>query len=134
MELMHMGLSYFKMVLSTLMAFIGHVFAFKSVGLSLISVLIQVAQFIMTLKRSKESQPTAYKVVETQWHTTPAETSYGGGYGGGAYNGGGAYGGGGGAYGGGGGAYGGVQSKSGYGPVAPSAYAAPSVQPVRRRR
>lgn len=76
MEAMHMGLSYVKMVLSTLMAAIGHVFAFKSVGLSLISVLIQIAQFIMVLKKNRDSQPPSYKIVETPWHTSPTE-SYG---------------------------------------------------------
>ncbi|XP_003244235.1 uncharacterized protein LOC100573101 [Acyrthosiphon pisum] len=76
MEMMHMGLSYVKMMLSTLMAAIGHVFAFKSVGLSLISVLIQIAQFIMVLKKNRESQPPSYKIVETPWHTSPTE-SYG---------------------------------------------------------
>ncbi|KAL4154520.1 hypothetical protein QTP88_000379 [Uroleucon formosanum] len=76
MEMMHMGLSYVKMMLSTLMAAIGHLFAFKSVGLSLISVLIQIAQFIMVLKKNRESQPPSYKIVETPWHTSPTE-SYG---------------------------------------------------------
>lgn len=74
MEMMHMGLSYVKMMLSTLMAAIGHVFAFKSVGLSLISVLIQIAQFIMVLKKNRESQPPSYKIVETPWHTSPTES------------------------------------------------------------
>ncbi|XP_025191814.1 uncharacterized protein LOC112592057 [Melanaphis sacchari] len=76
MEAMHVGLSYVKMMLNTLMAVIGHVFAFKSVGLSLISVLIQIAQFVMTLKKNRESQPPSYKIVETPWHTSPTE-SYG---------------------------------------------------------
>lgn len=76
MEAMQMGLSYVKMVLSTLMAAIGHVFAFKSVGLSLISVLIQIAQFVMVLKKNRDSQPPSYKIVETPWHTSPTE-SYG---------------------------------------------------------
>lgn len=76
MEAMHVGLSYIKMVLSTLMAAIGHVFAFKSVGLSLISVLIQIAQFIIALKKDKENQPPSYKIIETPWHTAPTE-SYG---------------------------------------------------------
>ncbi|CAI6355820.1 unnamed protein product [Macrosiphum euphorbiae] len=76
MEMMHMGLSYVKMMLSTLMAAIGHLFAFKGVGLSLISVLIQIAQFIMVLKKNRESQPPSYKIIETPWHTSPTE-SYG---------------------------------------------------------
>lgn len=70
MEMMHMGLSYVKMVIATFMSIIGHLFAFKSVGLTLISVLIQIAQFVMVLKKNKESQPT-YKIVETPWHTAP---------------------------------------------------------------
>ncbi|XP_025419737.1 uncharacterized protein LOC112690045 isoform X2 [Sipha flava] len=79
-EAMHMGLNYVKMVISTLMAAIGHVLAFKGVGLALISVLIQVAQLIMTLKKSKDSHPPSYKIIETPWHTTPTESfgSYGG--------------------------------------------------------
>lgn len=77
MAAMHMGLSYIKMVISTIMAAIGHVFAFKSVGLSLISVLIQIAQFVMTLKKNKESQPPSYKIVETPWHTASPTESYG---------------------------------------------------------
>lgn len=75
-EMLHMGLSFVKMIISTLGAAIGHVFAFKSVGLSLISVLIQIAQFIMVLKKNKDSQPPSYKIVETPWHTSPTE-SYG---------------------------------------------------------
>lgn len=75
-EMLHMGLGFVKMVLSTLMAAIGHVFAFKSVGLSLISVLIQIAQFVMVLKKNRDSQPPSYKIVETPWHTSPTE-SYG---------------------------------------------------------
>lgn len=75
-EMLHMGLSFVKMVLGTLTAAIGHVFAFKSVGLSLISVLIQIAQFIMVLKKNRDSQPPSYKIVETPWHTSPTE-SYG---------------------------------------------------------
>lgn len=75
-EMLHMGLSFVKMILGTLTAAIGHVFAFKSVGLSLISVLIQIAQFIMVLKKNKDSQPPSYKIVETPWHMSPTE-SYG---------------------------------------------------------
>lgn len=101
MEAMHMGLSYIKMVVSTLMAFIGHIFAFKAVALTLISVLIQITQFVMALKKDKESHAPAYKVVETPWHTAPNEQSYG-------------------SY----GSYGGGNAKAGYaGTVAPSPYA-----------
>lgn len=89
MEMMHIGLSYIKIVISTLMAIIGHIFAFKSVSLALISVFIQVAQFIMTLKKTKEGYQyalPAYKVVENPWHTSSTESfssygSYGGGHG-----------------------------------------------------
>lgn len=80
MEMMHMGLSYVKMVLATFMSIIGHIFAFKSVGLTLISVLIQIAQFIMVLKKNKESHPPTYKIVETPWHTQAPPESYGGSY------------------------------------------------------
>lgn len=79
MELMHMGLSYIKMVLATFMSMVSHIFAFKSVGLTLIGVLIQIAQFVMTLKKHKESQPPppVYKIVETPWHTQAPPEHYG---------------------------------------------------------
>jgi len=88
MEMMHMGLSYVKMILSTFMSVIGHIFAFKSTTLTLIGVLIQIAQFVMALKKHKESVPLpTYKIVETPWHTQVAPENYGaygayGGYGG----------------------------------------------------
>lgn len=79
MEAMHMGLTYIKMVISTLMSAIGHIFAFKAVGLTLISVLIQVAQFVMMLKKDKESHPPTFihsKVVENPYHS-PQPDPYG---------------------------------------------------------
>ncbi|VVC29712.1 Hypothetical protein CINCED_3A014090 [Cinara cedri] len=88
MEALHMGLNYIKMIISTLMAAVGHLIAFKGVGLALISVIIQIAQFIMVLKKNKESHPPAYKVIETPWHTVAPSENYsgGGGAGYGSYN------------------------------------------------
>lgn len=80
MEMLNMGMNYMKMVISTLMAAIGHIIAFKGVGLALISVIIQIAQFIMVLKRNKEeSHPPSYKVIESPWHTVAPVDSYAGG-------------------------------------------------------
>lgn len=84
MEVMHMGLSYIKMVISTLMSVVGHVLAFKAVALTLISVLIQIAQFVMMLKRDKEQHhsPPAYihsKIIESPYHHSPQQPEpYGG--------------------------------------------------------
>lgn len=87
MEAVHMGLNYIKMIISTLMAAIGHLIAFKGVGLALISVIIQIAQFIMVLKKNKESHPPTYKVIESPWHTVAPVDSYSGGAGNyGSYN------------------------------------------------
>ncbi|XP_050529392.1 uncharacterized protein LOC126898987 [Daktulosphaira vitifoliae] len=79
MEMMHFGLSYFKMVVNHIMGMIGHMLAFKAVALTFIGVVIQIIQFIMFLKNNKHNS-TQYKVVESPWKANPAEVhipSYG---------------------------------------------------------
>lgn len=80
MALIHMGLSYMKVVISTLMAAIGNILAFKAVALTLVSVLIQIAQFVMMLKKDKENHhQSAYvhpKIMEIPYHTPQQPEQY----------------------------------------------------------
>ncbi|XP_050438529.1 uncharacterized protein LOC126844400 [Adelges cooleyi] len=92
MEMMHMGLTYIKMLISTFMSAIGHFLQLKGVTIALLSFLFQVLQFIMTYKKSKESSP----MVSPWVHHEPAQYEYqspqqyrppsGSGYNSGAYH------------------------------------------------